>query len=129
VIYHRVIGFPFSPTYCHGSQGSHQNSEKDLMPVTYYAIDDKRDRLIAGLRALAQFLQDHPDIPAPRWADVLVFPPDGPDEQQRAEIDVIASRIGTGTDESASGHYSCSISFGPVQYRAVAIPVNANKEQ
>jgi hypothetical protein len=66
------------------------------MPVTYYAIDDERDRLIAGLRALAQFLQDHADIPAPRWTDVLVFPPDGPDEQQRAEIGVIASRIGTG---------------------------------
>jgi hypothetical protein len=99
------------------------------MPVTYYAIDDERDRLISGLRALAQFLQDHPDIPAPRWIDVLVFPPDGPDEQRRAEIDVIASRIGTGTDKSTSGHYSCSISFGHVQYRAVAIPVNANKEQ
>ena len=97
--------------------------------MTYYASDDERDRLIGGLRALAQFLQDHPDIPAPRWTDVLVFPPDGSDEQQRAEIDVIASRIGTETRESARGHYSCSISFGPVKYRAVAIPVNANKER
>jgi hypothetical protein len=99
------------------------------MPVTYYASDDERDRLIGGLRALAQFLQDHPDIPAPRWTDVLVFPPDGPDEEQRAEIDVIASRIGAETDESARGHYSCSISFGPVEYRAVAIPAYENKEQ
>jgi hypothetical protein len=98
------------------------------MPVTYYASGAERDRLIGGLRALAQFLQDHPDIPAPRWISVLVFPPDGPDEEQRAEIDVIASRIGTGTDESASGHYSCSISFGPVEYRAVVIPVDGNKE-
>jgi hypothetical protein len=129
VIYHRVIGFSFSPTYCHGSQGSHPNSEKDLMPVIYYASDDERDRLIGGLRALAQFLQDRPDIPAPRWTGVLVFPPDGPDEGQRAEIDVIASRIGAGTDESARGHYSCSISFGPVEYRAVAIPADENKEQ
>ena len=99
------------------------------MPVTYYASDDERDRLIGGLHALAQFLHDHPDIPAPRWADVLVFPPDGPDEQQRAEIGVIASRIGTETGESARGHYSCSISFGPVEYRDVAIPVDENKEQ
>ena len=99
------------------------------MPVIYYASDDERDRLIGGLRALAQFLQDRPDIPAPRWAGVLVFPPDGPDKGQRAEIDVIASRIGTETDESARGHYSCSINFGPVEYRAVAIPADENKEQ
>jgi hypothetical protein len=99
------------------------------MPVTYYASDDERDRLIGGLRALAQFLQDHPDIPAPRWISVLVFPPDGPDEVQRAEIDVIASRIGTETAESARGHYSCSIGFGPVEYRAVAIPADEKKER
>jgi hypothetical protein len=99
------------------------------MPVTHYTSNDQRDRLISGLRALAQFLQDHPDIPAPRWADVLVFPPGGPDEQQRFEIDVNASRIGTETSESARGDYSCSISFGPVEYRAVAIPVGESKGQ
>jgi hypothetical protein len=99
------------------------------MPVTYYASDDERDRLIGGLRALAQFLQDRPDIPAPRWISVLVFPPDGPDEEQRAEIDAIASRIGAVTGESARGHYSCSINFGPVEYRAVAIPADKKKER
>lgn len=97
--------------------------------MTYYASHDERDRLIGGLHALAQFLQDHPVIPASRWADVLVFPSDGPDEQQRVEIDVIASRIGTETSEIARGHYSCSISFDAVEYRAVAIPVDENKEQ
>jgi len=90
--------------------------------MAYYADQDERSRLIDGLRAVAQFLQDHPDIPAPRWADVLVFPPDSTDEEERAEIDVIAARIGTETSESARGHYSCSISFGSVEYRAVAIP-------
>jgi hypothetical protein len=90
--------------------------------MAYYANDDERSRLIDGLRAVAQFLQGHPDIPAPRWADVLVFPPDGPDEEKRAEIDAIAARIDAETNESPGGHYSCSISFGPVEYRAVAIP-------
>jgi hypothetical protein len=92
--------------------------------MAYYASYDERGRLIDGLRAVAQFLHDHPDIPAPRWADVLVFPPDGPDEEKRAEVDVIASRIGAETSESTGGHYSCSVSFGPVEYRAVAIPGN-----
>lgn len=97
--------------------------------MAYYANQDERSRLIDGLRAVAQFLQDHPDIPAPRWADVLVFPPDGSHEEKRAEIDTIAARIGTETSESTGGHYSCSISFGPVEYRAVAIPETPKADQ
>jgi hypothetical protein len=88
----------------------------------YYANHDERSCLIDGLRAVAQFLQDHTDVPVPRWTDVLVFPPDGPDEEKRAEIDIIAARIGAEASESTGGHYSCSISFGPVEYRVVAIP-------
>jgi hypothetical protein len=90
--------------------------------MAYYASPDERDRLIDGLRTLAEFLQDHPDVPAPRWADVLVFPPDGTDEEERAEIDAIASRIGTATSESPGGHYFACLAFGPVAYRAIAIP-------
>ena len=90
--------------------------------MAYYADNDERSSLIDGLRAVAQFLQDHPDVPAPRWVDVLVFPPDSTDEEERAEIDMIAARIGAETSESARGHYSCSTSFGSVEYRAVAIP-------
>jgi hypothetical protein len=97
--------------------------------MAYYANHDDRSRLIDGLSAVAQFLQDHPDIPAPRWADVLVFPPDGPDEEKRAEIDAIAARIGAKTSESARGHYSCSISFGPVEYRIVAIPETPESDE
>jgi hypothetical protein len=95
--------------------------------MAYYANPDERDRLIGGLRALAEFLQDHSDVPAPRWADVLVFPPDGTDEEERAEIDAIASRIGTATNESASGHYSACLTFGPVAYQAIAIPETREK--
>jgi hypothetical protein len=87
-----------------------------------YANADERDGLIDGLRALAAFLQDHPDVPAPRWADVYVFPPHGADEQMRAEIDQIAARIGTVvTDDANHGYYAAARHFGPVKYRAVAI--------
>ena len=54
-----------------------------------YASQEERDRLIDGLRALAQFLHDRPDVPAPRYVDVLVFPLKGTNEEERAEIDVI----------------------------------------
>jgi hypothetical protein len=90
--------------------------------MAYYASPDERDRLIGGLRALAEFLHHHTEVPAPRWADVLIFPPDGTDEEERAEIDAIASRIGTATSESPGGHHSACLAFGPVTYRAIAIP-------
>ena len=43
--------------------------------MSYYANSEERAGLIAGLRDLAQFLDQNPDVPAPRWADLLVFPP------------------------------------------------------
>jgi hypothetical protein len=92
--------------------------------MAYYANPAEREQLITGLRALASFLEDHTDVPAPSYADVLVFPPDGTDDETRAEIDVIAARIGTeATDEnSCHEHYVASRTFGRVEYRAVAIP-------
>ena len=116
-----LLGAPFLPAYCHGHKATPEIPEKGVISVSY-ANADERGRLIVGLRALATFLRDHPDVPAPRWADIYVFPPRGTDEQMRAEIDQIAARIGTvATDNADHGHYVASRHFGPVQYRAVAI--------
>ena len=92
--------------------------------MSYYADSEERAGLIAGLRELAQYLDQNPDIPAPRSTDLLVFPPAGSDTEMFTEIDAIASRIGaTASDaDSPAGHYSAARDFGPVQYRAVAIP-------
>lgn len=89
------------------------------------------DRHIAGLRELADFLDQNPGVPAPRRADVLVFPADGPDAEMFAEIDAIAAQIGaTATDaDSPSGHYAAVRLFGPVHYRAVAIPHGARDDE
>jgi hypothetical protein len=96
--------------------------------MSYYANSEQRERLIAGLREHADFLDANPDVPAPRYADVLVFPPDGRTAEMFAEIDEIAERIGTSAsaDHSPAGHYSISVGFGPVQYCAVAIPKTAD---
>lgn len=88
--------------------------------MAYYANPNERGRLIDGFRALAEFLPHHSDVPAPRWADVLVFPHDGTDEEKRAEIDAIASRTGMETRESPGGHYSACLVLGQVAYRAMA---------
>ena len=94
--------------------------------MSYYANSEERPRLISGLRDLAEFLNKNPGVPAPPRTDVLVFPPAGSDAEMFAEIDAIAERIGTtpSADEPA-GHYRVVRAFGPVQYRAVAIPNSA----
>jgi hypothetical protein len=96
-----------------------------------YANPTERQALISGLRALADFLERTPDAPAPKYTDLLVFPPDDmPDAAKRREVDVIASRIGSGiVITSYLHHYQTSRQFGPVTYRAVAIPDAHNKEQ
>ena len=99
--------------------------------MNYYANDEQRVRLIAGLRDLADFLDQNPDVPVPRRADVLVFPAEASDAEMFAEIDTIAELIGsTASDaDSPHGHYSAVRNFGPVQYRAVAIPHSARDNE
>jgi hypothetical protein len=94
-----------------------------------YANAGERCSLISGLRALAGFLEDHPEVPAPRWADVLVFPPGSTDRDARTAVDAIAVLIGSevADETAAGGHYTATRHFGPVQYRAVAIPTRARK--
>jgi hypothetical protein len=87
-----------------------------------YAGPIDRAALIAGFRALADYLEANPDVPAPSYTDVYTFPPDGECPEMRAEIDAIAELLGNEAQEAAYGqHYTVTRSFGPVEYRAVAI--------
>ena len=86
-----------------------------------YANAIERRALLSGLRELADYLEYNPDVPAPSYSDVLAFPPDGDCAGMRAEIDVIAKRIGVKARETVRGHYVVARSFGPIEYRAVAI--------
>jgi hypothetical protein len=99
--------------------------------MSHYANPEQRTVLIAGLRGLADFLDRNPQVPAPLRADMLVFPENGTDAEMFAQIDVIASQIGaTASDaDSPAGHYCAVRDFGPVQYRAVAIPHAARSDQ
>ncbi len=60
-----------------------------------YASATERQALISGLRELAGFLESNPDVPAPAYTGLLVFPPSAADDEKRREIDVIASLIGS----------------------------------
>jgi hypothetical protein len=95
--------------------------------MSHYANVNDRIKFIAGLRALAEYLESYPDVPAP-WGGtcVHVFPRHKTNKEQREEIDVIASRINAEPCEVVSGHYAVSRFFGPIEYRAVAIDRTAS---
>lgn len=83
-------------------------------------MTDDRLALLHGLIHLAAFLQANPDVPTPRRAVVHYFAEHGDDDQMRARIDAIAGLLGSTADPDG-GHYTTSVRFGPVEYRAVAI--------
>jgi hypothetical protein len=89
----------------------------------------ERTALIDGFRALADYLESNPDMPTPSCADVYTFPPAGDCRDMRAEIDAIAGLLGIQAHETAGGqHYTAAWSFGPVQYRAIAICKHAHHD-
>ena len=99
--------------------------------MSNHANSEERGRLTAGLRELADFLDRNPEVPAPWRADLLVFPAEGPDAGMFAEIDAIAEQIDVTASDGGSprGHYSAVRDFGPVRYRAVAIPLSARDDE
>jgi hypothetical protein len=85
-----------------------------------YADQAERSALIEGFRAIADYLESNPEVPAARDVTVYVFPPEDDCAVMRAEIDAIAARLGTSA-WARGQHYTASRSFGLVEYRAVAI--------
>ncbi|MEU6780401.1 hypothetical protein ABZ912_14460 [Nonomuraea angiospora] len=89
-----------------------------------------RVQLIDGLRALADFLDAHPDVPLNSWASVsysvtatnLNTDDRDQDDVERAEVDRVAAILGVTPTLSDNGsHYTALRTFGPVEYRATAI--------
>ena len=93
-----------------------------------YADPTERAALIAGLRALADYLESNPDVPTPIYSHIFVFPPDGDWAVMRADIDTVAARLGIIAYSTGMNHYLATRSFGPVEYRAVAIPRHDDNE-
>lgn len=87
-----------------------------------YADSAGRARFIAGLRGLADYLESRPEVPAPGYSTVYVFPPGGDWVEMCASIDGIAASLDVTACETYGGHYAAARHFGAVEYRAVAIP-------
>lgn len=87
--------------------------------------NDRRQAVIDGLRELADFLAEHPDVPVGTNAIVDFFPR-GTDEEGRAEIDRIAAVLGvTPTANDEGTHYQALRRFGSVTYKAIAITADS----
>jgi hypothetical protein len=93
-----------------------------------YADPTERAALIDGLRALADYLESTPEVPAPAYPVIYTFPPDSDWTAKRAEIDAIAARLAVPAHRTGGGHYVATRFFGPIEYRAVAIPRPDNDE-
>jgi hypothetical protein len=84
-----------------------------------------RTQTIAGLRALADFLEDNPNVPVREYGgEYTVFARAEEDTAERTEIDRIAAALDeTVTDDTErGGHYSVCKTFGRITYSAVHVP-------
>jgi len=94
-----------------------------------HADSTERAALISGLRALADYLESNPEVPAPAYPVMHTFPSADDWARMRAEIDASAARLGVNAHLTAGGHYVAVRLFGPVEYRAVAIPRKNDSER
>jgi hypothetical protein len=82
-----------------------------------------RTDMVAGLRALADFLEANPAVPIPRYGHTFGVSTSGSDEQRLAQVKFASLVIGEQTTDNTQnhGHYWAQRRFGPVSYRIVAV--------
>jgi hypothetical protein len=88
--------------------------------MTHTTTPKDRAAFVDGLRALADFLATHGELPLPNDSDVTVYT-DGTDDAKRAEVDRIARYLGVAPGHH-QGLYKALRKFGPVAYQAVVLP-------
>jgi hypothetical protein len=104
----------------------HQGKDPTIMTDQLIPSDLlHRAKVVGGLRQLADWLDDHPDLPvAPFGWEVNVYPHQDDPAASRAEVDRIAATLGTqvADDTGQGGHYRAQRIFGLISYGAVHIP-------
>ena len=79
--------------------------------------------MVAGLRALADFLEANPAVPIPQHGHLFSITTSGSDEQKLSQVKFTSLAIGEDArdDTPKGGHYWTERRFGPVRYRIDAI--------
>jgi hypothetical protein len=84
--------------------------------------DRERADMVAGLRALANFLEANPAVPIPRNGHEFGVSTSGSDEQKRSQVKFAGLAIGEDVTDNAEGtHCSARRRFGPVSYHIFAV--------
>jgi len=116
-----------SPGNCPAGAAYHQPAndhceESPAMPIIPDA--EHRARIIDGLRQLATYLDEHPDVPVGFTPISLEFAASASrnDDEARTEVDRVAAMLDATTETSSHGTYSASKCFGAATYRAYAAP-------
>jgi hypothetical protein len=83
---------------------------------------ERRRAVIAGLRELADWLEAHPDLPAPNGARICVHTVfhAATEEDQRALVARFADALGVQVQNT--GHIVAGRDFGSIEFVAVHIP-------
>jgi hypothetical protein len=91
--------------------------------MSFTTDPETRQALIAGLRALADYLDQHPAVPVPKYGTEIYLSASSTDDGGCAQVAQFARQLGVPVPKgiSYSGHYEAARRFGPVGYRMVAI--------
>ncbi|RKN09400.1 hypothetical protein [Streptomyces radicis] len=81
-----------------------------------------RAAIVAGLRELADFLADHPDVLVPPYASVSVIVRADDADVRRSVAEAVAAPLGVPVEYFGGGHYAAHRDFGPVAYHVIAPP-------
>jgi hypothetical protein len=92
--------------------------------MTILSDAEHRTAIIDGLRRLATYLENHPDIPVGLSVTMHYSASArvNDDEQARAEVARIAALLEVLPEASEHGHYTATKQFGPVRYTTHAVP-------
>ncbi|MET8182527.1 hypothetical protein [Streptomyces sp. NPDC005336] len=81
-----------------------------------------RAAFIAGLRELADFMADNPDVVTPYRPSVGVCVHAADTAARRAGAESVAVLLGVPLEDLGEGYYSAQREFGPVTYYVAAVP-------
>jgi len=89
----------------------------------FFATEQERVAYIAGMRALIDYLETHPDVPTPSFEDIQLSTWGGTFAERAETVDEFAAQVGATPDWFGSGetHWKATIQFGPIRYFCVAV--------
>lgn len=94
--------------------------ESEPEPAALDEANERRAQLVAGLRELAQFYVDHPEVPIPRFPDFAHCVNADNDEAGSAEVQAIAAALGVELEHGV--HIRARRRFGALQFNAYYVP-------